>query len=1341
MNLDPPTKEELFKQSRFYKSLMSQKTNTNRDSLSQQTKQSGDNQMKDIDFKNAQNIEQVENKNQSMEEICYQTNQIQKSKNLGEDDMGMDEGCIMVGGAFNNQNSMRDNTLNNNDSDSDAQGLNLSEIDDYQQLNDNQLADGGTGGDDGAELDNLANQMVDLINTAEVNNDDSIDDFDYGNAFAQKDVNIMYGGVGNNNMNANDNMKRPDNSGGQLQQQRKSRLFQEQQIQMQEIEELKRYRSEWSKPFPWDQEVDIANQAIFGNEIFRENQREIINATKSHKDVLALIPTGGGKSLTFQLSAVTDEGVTLVIMPLLSLIEDNFSFVEDLGIPACNLSSPNQSQKEERRVYQCYNDIKNVVYKLVYLTPEKLVKSPGLMSAMDHLYAIGKIDRFVIDEVHCVSHWGQDFRKDYLHLDMLKQRYPKVPLLCLTATATLKVKDDILKRLGIKDAKLFQSSFNRTNLLYEIRDKKQFKNVTEDIVNMLRTRFKGKCGIIYCISRKECQKLSEILKRNYHIKCDYYHAEVSYNQRKDIQERWMKNEIQIIIATIAFGMGINKKDVRFVIHYSMPKSLEGYVQECGRAGRDQNKSECILYYQYGDRKRNDFFILTNNDNTRTRKNENVHALYSILEYCEEPYYCRRQLQLQFLGEKFDPSKCNKMCDNCRQDLEVYEKSYTREAQTVLRLVLDCAKHQQNISYKQAIEILRGKKPKKQILRADQMEYYSGRLKNLSEKDIRRLIVHLLIQKILKESFQKSNIRGINVQQIHVYLIPGRQEYIQALQNDHLEIVMSDGRKKDKNLDFQDREEQKMGNQVSQNFAQNDQNNRQNKAEIVREEFKQHLEEGKRAYVKQKTTNNMIGTNIYDQNQGANASGMNRNDYGFGSGNNYGFQNNNNNDYANKAPIDLTAEYGFNKAQRASNAMIVSSSVNAQSQVEAIGNQLQQQYPPNSTSFSALRQSQTYPGNQGAGLGKNSMKDGSDNQMLNNSSNTAMKYNKYENRQINAASPPQNYASIGNLNIPQLRIDDFLKEELRQRLYMIRSRLLNEASDHEHHGISNAFTNTGFDIFLQFAQENLGNNSQEILNQLKVGKSHQISTAIDKYGELFLMEFNHFILSNQLHLQIDTSLIRSSLNVRMGEKNELNTTLDRTDPTKQSIGMFNSSDRKGDQHFQNYFNDQNGGKKPIKQDDFFDLNGGASKMKNDSINANKKFKNNNFYKPETTNDGNYGFGGQNVSEFININENHNNQNRNIVKPTTTANLLPNDQQSDDDGHYNYGDDDSEGEVSNIDVVDNGNGMKSGNYPKKRKFNQMSGNNNGQRATTNKNASNIGIYNKKGKNKKAGAKTFK
>ena len=216
-----------------------------------------------------------------------------------------------------------------------------------------------------------------------------------------------------------------------------------------------------------------------------------------------------------------------------------------------------------------------------------MVSSPGFQSVLADLYSIGKIDRFVIDEVHCVSSWGQDFRKDYLELKCLKRLYPKVPLLALTATATEKVKDDIAERLGITNRVIyFQSSFNRPNLFYEIRNKKQIKNMQKDMANLIKTRFKQKCGIVYCLTRKECETTAEVLKRNHGVKCDYYHGDLAYTKRQEIQAAWMENDIQVIIATIAFGMGINKRDVRFVIHAAAPKSLEGYVQECGRAGRD-----------------------------------------------------------------------------------------------------------------------------------------------------------------------------------------------------------------------------------------------------------------------------------------------------------------------------------------------------------------------------------------------------------------------------------------------------------------------------------------------------------------------------------------------------------------------------------------------------------------------------------------------------------------------------------------------------------------------------------------------------------------------------------
>lgn len=318
---------------------------------------------------------------------------------------------------------------------------------------------------------------------------------------------------------------------------------------------------------------------------------------------------------------------------------------------------------------------------------------------------------------------------------------------------------------------------------------------------MLKTRFQGKSGIIYCISRKECEKLAEILKYTYKIKCDYYHAELSYPKRKEIQEKWMRDEIQIIIATIAFGMGINKKDVRFVIHYSMPKSLEGYAQECGRAGRDQLKAECILYYAYGDRKRNDFFIITNKDNTGNRKNQNIHALYSILEYCEEPFICRRKMQMNFLGEEFDEKDCRQMCDNCRKGFEVRGMNRQQEALVILNLIRKCSQYQSKVTYKQAIELLRGKKPKKNFLRADIQQEYSGSLKSMSEVDVKRLIIQMLIMRLLKEQFETQTVRGINVKTIQVYLIPGkRQELLKKLERGQLPVVISHGYQK-RDIDY------------------------------------------------------------------------------------------------------------------------------------------------------------------------------------------------------------------------------------------------------------------------------------------------------------------------------------------------------------------------------------------------------------------------------------------------------------------------------------------------------------------------------------------------------------
>lgn len=561
-----------------------------------------------------------------------------------------------------------------------------------------------------------------------------------------------------------------------------------------EGEEMK-YLKPWQVSFPWDQDIIDANQQVFGNPTFRECQQEIINATKSGRDCLALIPTGGGKSLTFQLSAVTDKGVTFVIMPLLSLIEDNINFVKDLGIPALSLSGgPNA----DRKMGELYNQIRDLHYKIVYLTPERLTKSPGLVAVMENCYGNGTVDRFVIDEVHCVSHWGQDFRKDYLLLDTLKKNFPRVPILGLTATATSKVKDDIIVKLGLgDDVVCFQSSFNRPNLNYEIRLKKNLKNVDQDLSDLLKTRFKDRSGIIYCVSRKNCENLAHTLKKKFKISCDHYHAEMKIEDRNAVQASWMKDEIQVIIATIAFGMGINKRDVRFVIHYSIPKSLEGYVQECGRGGRDGKRAECILYYTYSDRKLYDYFIVNNRFTNKARKNENLHALYSILKYCEEPYKCRRQLQLNFLGEDFDSAKCEQMCDNCKRDMDVQQRDMNKEAAMLATVIKQITEAKGNVTMSQIVDIVRGKKVQAKSIKNHIVELHKGCLKHLDEGEIRRTLLQMLTTKILKESFTSMQVGGRNTTVI-VYLVPGRncEDFVNRPGYEgHTKIHISEGKER------------------------------------------------------------------------------------------------------------------------------------------------------------------------------------------------------------------------------------------------------------------------------------------------------------------------------------------------------------------------------------------------------------------------------------------------------------------------------------------------------------------------------------------------------------------
>ncbi|KAI7728903.1 hypothetical protein M8C21_012297, partial [Ambrosia artemisiifolia] len=346
----------------------------------------------------------------------------------------------------------------------------------------------------------------------------------------------------------------------------------------------------WSKrDFPWTKKLEANNKKVFGNHSFRPNQREVINATMSRNDVFVLMPTGGGKSLTYQLPALISPGVTIVISPLVSLIQDQIMHLLQANISAAYLSA-NMEWTEQQEVLRelCSGHCR---YKLLYVTPEKIAKSDALLRQLENLYARELLDRIVIDEAHCVSQWGHDFRPDY------QQKFPNIPVLALTATATASVKEDVVQALGLVDCIVFRQSFNRPNLRYSVIPKT--KKCMEDIDKFIKDNHFDECGIIYCLSKKDCEKIAENLQEYGH-KAAFYHGSMDPDKRAAVQRMWSKDEINIICATVAFGMGINKPDVRFVIHHSLPKSIEGYHQECGRAGRDGQRSSCVLYYSYSD---------------------------------------------------------------------------------------------------------------------------------------------------------------------------------------------------------------------------------------------------------------------------------------------------------------------------------------------------------------------------------------------------------------------------------------------------------------------------------------------------------------------------------------------------------------------------------------------------------------------------------------------------------------------------------------------------------------------------------------------------------------------
>lgn len=502
----------------------------------------------------------------------------------------------------------------------------------------------------------------------------------------------------------------------------------------------------------------------FGHLRYRPGQEEIVRAAMQNRDVFVLIPTGGGKSLCYQLPAVCCPGLTVVFSPLLSLVHDQVAALKSDGVRAASIGSDQDYHTVTQPIMdELYHLEPFGGIKLLYLTPEKLDKSAQVLKMLQNLYRRGMLSRFVIDEAHCLSDWGHDFRPDYLKLDILRREFPNVPIMALTATADKKVMDDAVRRLGMRNHLLHKESFNRPNLEYSIR-KNTKKGIVNDIVALM-LKYKDESGIVYCLSRKDCEVMCEDLRahelvQDSGIRVDYYHAERPPPDKMRAHTEWSSGRVKVICATVAFGMGINKPDVRFVVHKSMPKSITHLYQESGRAGRDGGTAECIVFFSFNDKKRLKNMI-DKEEMQFARRRHHIDNLYKCVSFCMNEVECRRVLLLDYFGEKFDSKMCKETCDNCRemkeQGLSTIEHDCTEQAREVLRLFGQLFDKGRKLTLNQLTAFWRGEKPKKMnaslIAAAEALpEFGAGH--GFSKGEAERILQQMVLHGYLEEEYQE-----------------------------------------------------------------------------------------------------------------------------------------------------------------------------------------------------------------------------------------------------------------------------------------------------------------------------------------------------------------------------------------------------------------------------------------------------------------------------------------------------------------------------------------------------------------------------------------------------------